>query len=188
MQKGQTLIFLLIGILIVAGGAFLLGKSSNPKPSPNLVVTSQTPQPTSTPSQSPSSDETATWKTYTGRYIAFKYPNTWTPSENPLGQGAIKESLRLGIPNVQSDQDLGFSSLESDIGKPKDTVSEKDIRIGGKDGFKWIRKGAIYVSYDYYIKGDDPTLGLFGVHVTVGKEDSNLESQLDKLITTIQFK
>lgn len=62
MQKGQTLIFqrkivprfifLLVGVLIlaVAGGAFYVGKSSTPKPSPNQVVTSQTPQPTPAPS------------------------------------------------------------------------------------------------------------------------------------------
>lgn len=48
MQKGQALIFILIGILVIAvvGGAYFLGKQSIIKPSPNPVVTSQTPQPT----------------------------------------------------------------------------------------------------------------------------------------------
>lgn len=43
MQKGQALIFLLIGILILAGGAFYLGRQTSTKPSPTPVATSQTP-------------------------------------------------------------------------------------------------------------------------------------------------
>lgn len=75
MQKGSTLIFLLIGILVIAGGAFYLGRSSTPKPPPTPVATSQTPQPTPPPSTT--SDETVNWKIYKNdQYkIEFKYPN-----------------------------------------------------------------------------------------------------------------
>ena len=49
MQKGQILIFLLVGILVLAaaGGAFYLGRQTTPTPSPTPVITSQTPQPVS---------------------------------------------------------------------------------------------------------------------------------------------
>lgn len=56
MQKGNTLIFLLVGILIlagVAGGAFYLGRQTTPKPSPTPIIVSQTPQPTIISSPSP---------------------------------------------------------------------------------------------------------------------------------------
>lgn len=83
-QKGSALIFLLVGILVavgIAGGAFYLGRSTTPQPSPIPAVTSQTLQPTPslTPiptSESTSSTETANWKTYEDREsgISFKYP------------------------------------------------------------------------------------------------------------------
>lgn len=53
MQKGQILIWIVVGALIVAiaGGAYYLGKSTTPKPSPTPVVNSQTHKPTSIPTQ-----------------------------------------------------------------------------------------------------------------------------------------
>lgn len=77
-ETGQVLIFLLVGILIIAvvGGAYYLGRSTSPKPSSNPVVISQTSQPTPDPS---SSDETANWKTYRNENFGFevKYPSEW---------------------------------------------------------------------------------------------------------------
>lgn len=74
MQKGQILIFLLVGILVigVAGGAFYLGRSTIQKPLPTPSTASQTPQPNPTPSE-----ETANWKTYTNNQLHYsiKYPN-----------------------------------------------------------------------------------------------------------------
>ena len=57
MQRGQVLIFLLVGILFiaVAGGAYYLGRQTTPKPSPTPTVVSQTPQPTSSNAQIDSS-------------------------------------------------------------------------------------------------------------------------------------
>lgn len=87
-QKGQTLIFLLVGVLIIAtiAGAFYLGRSSTPKSSPNPQATSQTPSPTQDASHEPtSSAETANWKTYTNDKFSFKYPTEWyfmTAQEN----------------------------------------------------------------------------------------------------------
>ncbi|MBI2600613.1 hypothetical protein HYW42_01555 [Candidatus Daviesbacteria bacterium] len=82
MQKGQTAVLVVLGILIlgiVAGGAYYFGKSQVAKPQQqNAVITSQTSQ--LTPASSPSPvDETANWKAYKDSKYAysFKYPNTW---------------------------------------------------------------------------------------------------------------
>lgn len=51
MQKGQILIWIIVGSLVIAlaGGAYYLGRSTSPKPS-TPTVTSPTPQPTQTTS------------------------------------------------------------------------------------------------------------------------------------------
>lgn len=78
MQKGQILIWIIVGAMIIAaaGGAYFLGRSTSPKPPTTPTVVSQTPQPTPTPS----ADETANWKTLTSEELGFsiKYPNTWS--------------------------------------------------------------------------------------------------------------
>ena len=75
MQKGQTGIFILVGILIIAvlvGGAYYLGKSVSLKPSPAPVVTSQiTPTPDVSPAPT-GEGETANWKTYTNTTYNFQ--------------------------------------------------------------------------------------------------------------------
>lgn len=52
MQRGQALIFLLVGIVVlaIAGGAYYLGRQTPPKLSPVPIATSQTPQSTTIPS------------------------------------------------------------------------------------------------------------------------------------------
>lgn len=98
MQKGQTLIFLLVGILViaVAGGAYYLGRfSQNFSPTqktctkdaricPNGISVGRsgpncefTPCPSTSPNPS---DETADWRTYTNTQYGFsiKYPQSWS--------------------------------------------------------------------------------------------------------------
>lgn len=81
-QKGLALVYLLVGIIIlavVAGGAYYFGKSQVSKPvSQNSVVTSQT-LPQVTPVSSPVLDETANWKTYNSlnNLYSLRYPSNW---------------------------------------------------------------------------------------------------------------
>lgn len=73
-ELGQGLIFLIVGILIVAaiaGGAFYFGRSSI-LPSPTPVVTQIPP-----PSQAPADEKTANWKTFNTDGYNFKHPSNW---------------------------------------------------------------------------------------------------------------
>lgn len=71
MQKGsiQLIVIGIVVLVIVAAGAFYLGKQvSTPKPQSQTSTT----QPTiSQPSPSPTPDETANWKTYTNQGLGF---------------------------------------------------------------------------------------------------------------------
>lgn len=122
-------------------------------------------------------------KTYTGKYLTFSYPSNWNPSERDLFGGAIYENINIGIPGINSDQDIGFSSV--DPYKPNDAVSQTAVTMSGLQGTKYLRKGHNYVSYDYYVK---TKYGTFSIHVTSGSEDKSLESQLDLLAQSVQFK
>lgn len=89
MQKGNALIFLLVGIFVIAiaGGAYYLGRLTTPKTLSVPVPISQTSQSTPIPSSTSTLvDETANWKTYTNsKYgFSFKYPDdlSFTPSNN----------------------------------------------------------------------------------------------------------
>lgn len=77
-QKGFNAVFILIGVLVIAGligGAFYFGKAIfRPKPE-NSVVSSQTFVPL--PSVSTNTNEVAGRKTYSSNGVSFQYPSTW---------------------------------------------------------------------------------------------------------------
>lgn len=174
---GLIAIVLLIGIPITT---FLLSQNA----AKNVPVATQ--ENTTITEITPPPDPTADWKTYQSLYFSFKYPFTWSPQSATLSGAIGFDNLKLGIPNVISDQTIGFSPIEFSSIKASDSASQSVVTIGGKTGTKWIRKGINYVSYDYYTTGMNNS-GSFGLHVTVPSEDKNLENQLDLLVATIKF-
>lgn len=89
MQKGQTQVLILAGIVVLialAGGIFYLGRVTAPKPQP-----SSTPSPTTIP------DETANWKIYTNNQLGytFKYSYNLSIKDEPPSSGEItRQELR----------------------------------------------------------------------------------------------
>lgn len=127
MQKGQILIWIIVGAMViaVAGGAYYLGRSTSPKPSATTTVTSQTPQPTPTSSSIP--DETTNWKTYANEKfkISFKYPSNLglTIRDNTNKLIAILEDSKGSFTLVSEPTSDEFKNLN-----PQKTVTINNIR------------------------------------------------------------
>jgi hypothetical protein len=160
--------------------------------SPLINTPMPMPYPGSIPTNTPPSPRimvTEGWAQTIGEYVIFDYPSSWNPVKRKLFGGAILEDWELGIPQVESDQSLGFSTVPFSQLQPIDTetTTETPIVIGGKAGVKWVRRGTDYISYDYYTTGYEDQ-GCFGVHVTLANPDEVLEQQLDHLVQTIVFK
>lgn len=191
MRNGSVMIIVAVIIAAVIGAVGVIGyQKFLAKPQPNEVnnqSANSTPEETiSLPAPTPT--EVSNLKTYRGKYATFQYPNGWMPkSQTPFG-GGVLETVNLGIPGVTSDQTLGFSTPSFNEIKPNDVVSEIPVTISTQSGFKWVRKGDNYVSYDYCTQGHYQDAGSFCVHVTVSSEDKLLETQLDSLAKTIKFE
>lgn len=123
MQKGQAVILVLVGILViigVAGGAYYFGKSQVSKPlTQNPMVASQTPQATSAPSPAP--DETANWKIYidSNRRFSIKYPAEW---------GIWPSTQEVQIDGGKSET-LDFSIRVNDLSKDGQSFINDEIEI-----------------------------------------------------------
>lgn len=81
-RKGFTPILVVIGIfviIVIADGAYFLGRSTSEPVQPEISQVIATLQPTSSPQVSP--DETANWKTHTNVNYSFQYPVDWKIEE-----------------------------------------------------------------------------------------------------------
>lgn len=99
MQKGQTQVLILAGIVIliaVVGGIFFLGRITAPKPQPQNVATSS-PQPSPTPDETvyTKPDRSVNWKTYKNSKasFSFKYPSEWYLGNEELSTNHIKSVI-----------------------------------------------------------------------------------------------
>lgn len=119
MQKGQTGILILTGIVIliaVVGGIFFLGRVTAPKP--EAPVTTSSPQPSASPQPTPTSDPTANWKTYASEFgYSFKYPaNFWITSV---------QTSKPGVATIGDAPPAAPESTVADLEVRQDTIDEK---------------------------------------------------------------
>ncbi len=134
MQKGQILIWIIVGglVIVIAGGALFYTNYSNNRTKSFLTPTvSQTPQPTPV-------DETANWKTYTNNKYAFSlnYPPNWK----------IEENMGSAI----------FFSIESPDYKFDDNNKvEEQVTVGTKISFNILSSTG---NYSEPKEGEIPTL------------------------------
>ncbi|OGE18580.1 hypothetical protein A3D83_03265 [Candidatus Daviesbacteria bacterium RIFCSPHIGHO2_02_FULL_41_10] len=192
MQKGSALIFLLVGIVVLAaiGGAFYLGRSTTPKPSPAQVVTSQTPQPTSTPQPFSVPDETINWKTYTNNLFNFslKYPPDllYSSAGNDSGNSGYitferysKEYFTLSLSD-----DFAPTSAENFMGsKP---LSKRII--GGKewDYYNFYYQDKLIKSLNYNVIAFTTVNNNF-LYSFVFNNQTKLTSEQDQILSTFKF-
>lgn len=171
MQKGQALVLILVGILIiisVAGGAYFLGKSSTPKPQPPKPVV-QTPQPTPDASPVPTgTGETANWKTYTSIKYGYSidYPADWgtAPSDQSEASFAPKKSegVPVGISVISGKLSDQLDKRKKELKDAGYNTKIEDYKVNNVDGKKLMFNKAGQEGYDFLAEKNGYTYHLTG--------------------------
>lgn len=99
-EKGfTTVVFILLGLvllILVGGGAYYFGaqKNSTSQQTQDNAVTN--------PTQSPQTDRTASWKTFTSnkKLFSFKYPDGWALTSAELDPNEPRMDLRKNQTNL----------------------------------------------------------------------------------------
>lgn len=187
MQKGQTLVFILVGVLVIAGiagGAYYLGRQTTSQPTPTPLSSTTT-----------TSRHEDPWQKYVSGQnidgISINYPSGWKINyrkEYNLGSD-YKAKYRIAFdfaPSSWKEQGYGWMGwgildfdvydLQTDINQwiskyspdnKNDLTVKEDIRIGGKPTFQ------VYSNVSQFganvIFGDNYTYDLF--HSQDGSED-----------------
>lgn len=216
IQKGYSLIFLLIGMVVlagVAGGAYYLGKQTTPKSSPAPVVSSQIPSPSTTTDASPvptGTEETANWKTYTNskRGYEFKYPDSYKlkavetsttaresvylekDAEYTVGGGfGGSNVLKKGVVisfTVWPNKDLSESALKSEYGTD---ISTKTTIVDNKEGIEIVFQPESYGGRMIYLKHNSIVLEFSsdsGFETSKSSQQKYL-TEFDQILSTFKF-
>ncbi len=108
-----------------------------------------------TPFPTPSSNPTATWKTYTDENATFKYPNDWVIQERQTFGSRTETEFKYGLTTVLTFQIIGnynnqteksFTSLDEFLLPGPDTqeygnIELADIMIDGRPAKKEVSPG-----------------------------------------------
>lgn len=127
MQKGFAPILLLFGIVIIvaiAGGAYYFGKLSL-KPSQSQASVTPSPQPVKV-------DETVNWKTYDSEDYNISYPSDWSIEKSAYTDDIrIQDRKKTSKINFIGCQDPSYYALgEGDLEIVSDNLQ---LRVGNRD-------------------------------------------------------
>lgn len=188
MQKGQTLIFILVGILILAavvGGAYYLRRSTSPKISPSPVVSTN---PQSSPSQV---DEASNWKTYTTTKFRFKYPVNFSVEERekdffvivPVGiQSAPQQGISIDarLNGNLADFFQAVEATKKDLVDIKVETINNGTKITGKVGYGFGQGTKVVTVLLKY--------GTGAISIEKIQSDNSISQEIfDKLVASIEF-
>lgn len=189
MQKGQALIYLLIGIVVIAvvGGAFYLSRSTAPKPS---TITLQ-PTPTPDASREPTgSVETTNWKTYTssvqipgGKY-EFKYPQDW----RLVADNIFQQQGRATLIYTFSDKDYKVHINAAERGGPQaDEIRSENISLGE---YRFVKRSWVKDNQPFYIvyMPDSENFRTGNMEISLPPTDQKTYINfMEKILTSFQF-
>ena len=207
MQKGNTLIFLLVGIFsfCLAGGAYYLGTRKSAtlqdtvsKQNP-IILPSISPEQNNkpTPNTKPQNDETANWKAYADeKYgISLKYPQDWKfdlsyltedDTTNKSKTDLIKYPRRIDLRNITGDQD--FSTISIDFEGIGSCINPSMTLI--QSNFNGIKAQSYFftnnINHDVYCFNnfDLKNLPKLMIGVSYPKKDQELTN---KILSTFKF-
>ncbi len=150
MQKGQALVFILVGVLIlaaIAGGAYYLGRQTTPKPqTSNPVVTSSTPQPS--PSQYKTTNLTSgfNWE----EHFTIKYPPGFLVNDKAahntirIEKAYFSQAYAPGSPSFMYisliPDDFNGKAGEIYIYSPEETKKLLNMQIGEIDQYQRYKR------------------------------------------------
>lgn len=210
-QKGSALLLIILGVVIILGaigGIYYFGKLQSVKPeaapSPNPVVTSQTPQPTPTPQPTSIPDTTTNWKVFqftdsTGFGYAIKAPPDWNsrpfggeanPEPKEIAQniykncGGVKDDnvqiLHFNDNNPQPTVNSNYNSLEKD-GFTKSTINTQSGLVLNELTGEPVKIGLT----DHYIYIITPK-GYYSIFGR-GECTSNFSTLFNQILSTFKF-
>jgi len=133
--------------------------------------------------------EAGRWVTVVGNSVTFESPGYWHPTRTAPAD-ALSDAWALAIPEAASATiSFGGAGLERFRPPRELIIVESLVTIGGKPGFKWIRRtqvGGSDVLYEYMTTGLNDE-GVFGFSVLLHEMDPSVELQLDRLAETVVF-
>jgi hypothetical protein len=144
-------LFSVLGLFLAGGvalAAIQIGKKQ-----PSQIIIQPTPTlapiaiPTSRPEVSPSSAETANWKTYQDKTLSFRYPQDWTAEPQQVPDLILSVEFKYNLTPTLTLTEK--ANLNNDTGKPFATLDEylsgrgnnENITVGGYPAKKITGKG-----------------------------------------------
>ena len=127
--------------------------------------------------------------TVVGNSVSFDCPAAWNPTRNSPADD-LYDSWTLAISQGEL-ASIGFAGAGLERFIPPRVLIMVDgiVTIGGKPGFKWIRRtqiGGSDIVYEYMTTGLNDE-GIFGFSVLLPEMDASVELQLDRLAETVAF-